>query len=354
MKKTFLVLALSCAMIGANAQIATENSKFFDNWSAGVDVGVQTPLDFNSVFPLNTTVGLNLRKDFTPVVGLQAEYTVWLNDNHFNDAKTIVKAGNLGLNGVINLSNWIGGYKGTPRSFEISTVTGIGWVHKYDLGCNHFTAKTGLDLAWNLGKSKASSLVLTPAVYWNLNETGKMRFDKRYAQLAVSVGYVYHFNTSNGTRHFKIHDVGVLTEEIKTLQDKVEHSKSAMIRMHRALRDVQKTNDGLVRKLQSTETNAVGTTVVTNGKWVVQFAKNSAELTDKAKAELDGIANGTTVTIEASASPEGTKAYNQALSERRANAVVEYLTNKGVKINVVKAVGAAGKASNRIAIVTTE
>lgn len=354
MKKVILMLALICAVVSANAQIATENSKLFDNWSVGVAVGETTPLDFNSVFPLNTTVGLNLRKDLTPVVGIQAEYTVWLNDNHFNDSKTLVKGGNLGLNGIINWSNWVLGYKGTPRVFEISSVTGIGWLHKYDLGCNHLTAKTGLDLTWKLGKRKAHSLVLTPAVYWNLNETGGMRFDKRYAQLAVSVGYVYHFKTSNGTHSFKIHDVGALTNEIDDLQGQLGKANEDVKALKGMLKRCNEANKALLAKVEKTTTTVNATTVVTEGKWVVQFAKNSTELTDEAKAELDKVATNKTVTIVGSASPEGTANYNQKLSERRAAVVADYLTQKGVKVNTVSGLGANTDASNRIAIVTVE
>ena len=68
----------------ANAQIATENSKFFDNTYVGVEAGVHTPLNFNSVFPLNTVVGIKLGKEFTPVVGIEAEGIVSFGDNLYN------------------------------------------------------------------------------------------------------------------------------------------------------------------------------------------------------------------------------------------------------------------------------
>ena len=69
MKKLFLMLALFSAVISANAQIATENSNALDNIGVGVTAGVSTPLDFNSVFPVNPNVGLKITKDFTPAFG---------------------------------------------------------------------------------------------------------------------------------------------------------------------------------------------------------------------------------------------------------------------------------------------
>jgi hypothetical protein len=190
MKKLFLMLALMSAVLSANAQIATENSNALDNISVGVTAGVSTPLDFNSIFPLNTNVGLKIQKDFTPVFGLQAEGIAVLNDNHFSDIKTAVKATNVGLNGVFNLSNIFKGYRGTPRTFEVSTVTGLGWLHTWNTSDNFLTAKTGLDLAWNLGKKKANSIVFTPAVYWNLNKIGDIYCSKNNAADAkVAIKY---------------------------------------------------------------------------------------------------------------------------------------------------------------------
>ena len=105
MKKILSILALFCAVVSVNAQIATENSKVLDNVSVGVTVGATTPLDFNSVLPLNTNLGLKISKEFTPVVGMQIEGLAILNDNHFSDVKTLVKATNVGVNRTVNLSN---------------------------------------------------------------------------------------------------------------------------------------------------------------------------------------------------------------------------------------------------------
>ena len=132
MKKFILMFALIMgAFTSANAQTATENSRVFDNISLGATAGVSTPLDFNSMFPFNANAGLKIQKDFSPVFGLQAEGIAVLNDNHFSDIKTAIKATNVGVNAVFNLSNIFGGYNGTPRTFEVSTVTGIGWLHTW-------------------------------------------------------------------------------------------------------------------------------------------------------------------------------------------------------------------------------
>jgi hypothetical protein len=340
MKKILLMLALFSAVVnGANAQIATENSNALDNLSIGVTAGVSTPLDFNSVFPLNTNVGLKVGKEFTPAFGLELEGIAFLNDNHFNDIKTAVKATNVGLSGVFNLSNIFGGYQGTPRVFELKTVTGLGWMHAWDTPNNFLTAKTGLDLAFNLGKKRAHSIVITPAVYWNLNKFGDIHFDKRGSQLAVNISYIYHFKTSNGTHHFKTYDVGAMISEID--------------RLNGALSECESREPKVIEKIVEAPAQAETAIVATaNGeKWVVAFANASSEITPEGAFVLNQIGNDAIVDVVATASPIGTKAFNQKLSEKRAKAVADFLTNRGVKVN-----SAVGKGidpvSGRTAVVT--
>ena len=343
MKKIFLMLAFISAVVSANAQIATENSNALDNISFGVTAGVSTPLDFNSMFPLNTNVGLKIQKDFTPVFGLQVEGVAFLNNNHFSDIKTAVKATNLGVNGVFNISNIFAGYKGTPRVFEVSTVTGFGWLHNWDTPNNFLTAKTGLDLAFNLGKKKASSIVITPAIYWNLNKFGDIHFDKRGSQLAINISYIYHFKTSNGTHSFKTYDIGAMIGEIDRLNGALSECESREPKVIEKIVEVPATN----AETASEATNSLG-------QWVVQFAKGSSQLTAEAKSVLNSIGENTVVDIVGMASPEGNKEFNQRLSEKRAENVANYLTNRGVKVNSWAGKGAQiGLSSNRIVIVTT-
>ena len=334
MKKILLMLALFSAVVTANAQTATENSNAFDNVGVGVTAGVSTPLDFNSGCPLNTNWGLKITKDITPVIGFQIEGLAVLNDNHFSDLKTAVKATNVGLNGALNLSNFFWGYKGTPRVFEVSAVAGLGWLHTWNTSENSLTAKTGLDLAFNLGKKKVHSLVLTPAVYWNLHKIDAIQFNKKGAQLALNLSYIYHFKTSNGTHHFKTYDVGAMNNEINYLHGKLD--------------ECEKREPKLVERIVEKKV-----AVPTNTEWFVQFAQKSAELTAEAKATLDKIGENLVVDVIGTSSPEGDAEFNQRLSEKRAAVVADYLTKRGVKVNSWVGKGVQiGLATNRLAIVT--
>lgn len=86
--------------------------------------------------------------------------------------------------------------------------------------------------------------------------------------------------------------------------------------------------------------------------YVVTFPVNSAEISNT--AELDGIKQGSNVEIVAYASPEGKSKANQRLSQKRAEAVANYLQSKGVNVTGIVAKGADSSHSNRIAIVTVK
>lgn len=344
MKKILFMFALLIsAVVGVNAQTAYQSAKVFDNVSVGVTGGISSPLNFNSVTPFNTNFGIRLQKDFTPVVGVQAEGLAFVNGNHFaNDVNTWVKATNVGVNGVINLSNLIGGYKCSPRVFEVSTVTGIGWLYKWDTSSNYLSSKTGVDLAFNLGNEKQHSIVLTPAVYWNLSSGNGVEFNRNHAQLAVNVAYVYHFKTSNGTHHFKTYDIGAKNDEINKLKEELVSEG--------------KKNQSLIEKntklnSQLAALNSKGDTL--NMKWVVEFEQAKSELSSKAKEELKNVIDAKKlVCVVAKASPEGSKDTNKKLSDERAAVVTKYLTDNGVTVKKSEGVGAESKYSNRVVLIT--
>ena len=352
MKKfIFLMLALFSVVMSANAQIATENSKALDNIGVGVTVGASTPLDFNSVFPINPTVGLKATKDFTPSVGIQVEGLAVLNDNHFTDINTSVKAVNVGLNGVVNLSNALWGYRGTPRTLEVSAIGGLGVLHTWNTSVNNLTAKTGADIAFNFGRTKAHSLVLTPAVYWNLNKFDDIRFDKRGAQLAVNVSYIYHFKTSNGTRHFKTYDVGAMMEEIGRLNDELAKKPQTVV-VEKVVEKIVKVQVPVTQEAPKTAAVAVVNKEIKS--WTIPFASGKSTLSNEAKNVLKKVAKGTTVDVVATSSPDGNKALNQRLSEARAKSVADFLTKNGVKVKSAVGKGADANSTKSVTVTAVQ
>ena len=342
MKKIIFIVTLLLSIFTVNAQTAVQTSKLLDNTYVGVQAGVNSPLSFNQIFPVNEYVGIRVGKNLTPVFGLNVDAGVTFNDhvnghtngfvNHFA-SHAVVNTVNVGLNGTINLMNLFGGYKGSPRLFEVSTVIGLGWSYIYNktagitntLDDNEFIAKTGADFTFNLGKKKAWQIYAEPSVVWNLTNgtTDDVRFNKDHAYLQLLVGVNYKFKTSNGTHNFKVYDIAAMNDEINSLRSELAKKPKEVVK---------------------TVTNTVD-----NRTFVIFFAQNSDELTPTAKEVLDKISG--TVDVTGFASPEGTSKYNLKLSERRANVVANYLKNKGVTVDVVTGLGVQGKATNRVVIV---
>ena len=327
MKKILMTFMLCFGVLFANAQIATENNKMFDNIGIGIIGGVSTPLDFNSMFPINPNAGIKIHKDVSPYLGFQVEGLAIFNDNHFTDVKTFVKATNVGLNSVFNLSNIL--FKHKERKFNISAVGGLGWFREFDTRANYLTSKTGLDFAYNI---KNSQWILTPAIYWNLNKTKeKIQFNKNYAQLGLSLSYIYFFN-----KGFKKYDIGLMNDKISAMENDIDYLNAEL---------AKKPNE----VVKYVETTKVINTVMQRD-WFIQFAKNSYELSEEAKEILDGVKGN--IKIVAYASPEGSAEYNQRLSERRAAAITDYLTKKNINVVSYRGLGCINETSNRIAIVS--
>lgn len=356
MKKFILTFMLMFSMLtGVMAQTAIETPKFLDNVYVGVEAGATTPLTFVQPFKnVNPVFGVVLGKDLTPVFGVQAEGMTWFRDHNFSNSKTAFKAINVGLNGTVNLSNLFLGYNGTPRKFEVTTVTGIGWLSILGGGIKNrelsndpeitedndeLTAKTGVNFAFNFGSKKQHQVYLQPAVMWNLTgyaDRDDVQFNKKYAQFAVMLGYAYKFKTSNGTHNFKTYDVGAMQNEINNLRAELAKKPTEIVR-ERVVEKIAKESTGF----------GVNETVY--------FAFDSSELDSRAKETLDKLGQNGIYNVYGYASVEGTTEYNKALSQRRAEAVANYLRNRGARVEVVEGRGVQfGTTTGRVAIVTSK
>ena len=339
-----LMVMLTVMLSSANAQIAYQKADFLDNVYVGLNGGVSSPLDFNSVTPFNAQAGVKVGKNWSPVFGTNIEGTAVFGDNHFADSHTFVKATYVGLNGTLNLTNLFLNYN-PDKVFETSLEAGLGWIHNYhtptptniDGHANYLGAKTGVILAWNIGNNKAWQLYAEPSVYWNLSKTDKIQFNKHNAQLAVSVGVVYKFKTSNKTHNFKVYNIYDYTSALEEARDRI-----AALEAQNAELSKRPTETYNVVK----ETNKE-TVVYSQDIFTVSFLQNSAELTQDAKNILDKVGASLPVKIIGSTSPEGTTRRNSELSVQRANAVAEYLKSRGVEV-----VSAEGNEHGRIAVVT--
>lgn len=315
MRKFLLFLGILLFSSQINAQTAIEKSKLFDNVYVGIYGGAFTPLNLNSVFPLNYTAGVKVGKNITPIVGFNIESNVWFNNN-----VTFVNAVNVGLNNNIHLSRIFYKY---PR-IDVSTVAGLGYLHRYNDG-GYLYGKTGLNFSLNLGK--AFALQLEPSIYWNLNKNNKIQFNKNNAQLGLQVGIVYKFKNSNGKRDFVYYDINEYNTKINLLQEELD-KKPKVIEVEKVIEKEK----------------------VYQPEYYIFFAKNDATLGMEAIEILNKISTDE-VEILGFASPEGDSDHNIKLSQERADNVAEFLKKKNIKIKSSVGLGVQGNSSNRVAIV---
>ncbi|MBR7093617.1 MAG: OmpA family protein, partial [Prevotella sp.] len=342
----------------------------------------------------NPNAGLRLTKEITPVFGLVAEGIVYFNDraqtklmdrlgqtadydvtarDRMARTNTFAKALNVNLLAKVNLSNLFGGYKGEPRTFEVSALYGFGWgkgFGRYNRwntgqetasgfygsdfaegnatpfgleaaelfgndGANELNSKAALNFAFNLGAAKAVQIFVEPSITFSGLKDFKYNVDRSTVQL--NAGVVYKFKNSNGTHNFKL---ARLYD-----QDEIDRLNGIINDLRNRKPEVKEVIKEVVKEVP------VGKEVRVDDLVFVTFAQGKSTLTADAKKALDGVKEGAHVQIVGTASPEGPAALNQKLSENRANVVAEYLKGRGVIVDEAVGKGVQGNTSNRLAIV---
>lgn len=394
MKKLVLFFAAAAMAVTASAQVTVEGSKFSDNWSIGIQGGLATKTTQNRwLSNTNPNAGIRLTKEITPVFGLVAEGIVYFNDRAQTKlmerlgtqtqldydltarsrevrTNTFAKALNVNLLAKVNLSNLFGGYKGEPRTFEVSALYGFGWgkgfgkYNRWDAGesgfygsdfaegnatpwgleaaelfgndgANELNSKAALNFAFNLGAAKAVQIFVEPSITFSGLKDFKYNVDRSTVQL--NAGVVYKFKNSNGTHNFKL---ARLYD-----QDEIDRLNGIINDLRNRKPEVKEVIKEVVKEVP------VGKEVRVDDLVFVTFAQGKSTLTADAKKALDGVKEGAHVQIVGTASPEGPAALNQKLSENRANVVAEYLKGRGVIVDEAVGKGVQGNTSNRLAIV---
>ena len=349
MKKFFLTLALLISAIGfANAQ-TLEQSKFIDNTYVRVSGGATalTHPGCNGYedwgHTIQAVIGAEVGKWITPKFGVAFAGDFGIrNGSKFgafqyesiDPLKKAQKFNYITVTGLVkgNLGNIFCGYKNRPVDFVLAT--GPMWIHGFP-GKNYindFGVKFQAEV--NVNVTNRVQVNFVPEFNYNLTggysrgTTKNPRFDARNSWYGMQVGVTYKFGKQFTVCPFQYTqgDIDHLNEQINELRSREPEVRTEY-----------------VEKVVTKE-------VCNEDQFIVLFDKNSYELNKTAKEVLDVIAKGTNVAIKAGASPEGSETHNQTLSENRANAVKNYLTNRGVNVKDVTAIGA--NLGSRVAIVT--
>lgn len=341
------------AVAAVSAQYASaqtvEESKTLDNWYVGVNAGMNFKTTGVPVFKnLNPSAGVRIGRYFTPVFGLAAEGEVYFNNkgSEFRPLGTFVKGLNVSVLGTTNFTNWIYGYKGTPRTFEVSAIYGLGWGHSFGTKCtegrdkNALTSKLGLDFALNFGSDKQWQVYLEPNITYGLNKQGndnKVQYNVNNSAVGVLVGLNYKFGNSNGTHNFKIADKRNQAE-IDELNAKINELRNDNSNKANTINQDNKTIADLKAQLAAANAKKPETVVVNETSNVLQptviFRQGKSTIDPAQYASVAMIANymkshkDAKILIKGYASPEGSKEVNQKISEARAQAVKNALVKK--------------------------
>ena len=379
MKKLVLMLAAVSMAASVSAQTVAE-SKTFDNIYVGINGGVATKTTGHKwLSDLDPNAGIRIGRYFTPVFGLAIEGNAYFSNKPWGSTGTVVRATNASLLGTVNLSNWFGGYKGEPRTFEVSALYGLGWMHVFtndkavtaatENQRNRMTSKAALDFAFNFGSAKQFQFYVEPSInfaflgqarskqgvgsknattpikyvdhdtydYKTATQAGQPAYNINNSFVQLNAGFIYKFANSNGTHNFTI----------VTPRDQAEIDA-----LNAQINELRNRKPEVITKEVVKEVPTVKVKEFTVSDLVfVTFAQGKSALTNDAKAALNNVKEGVHVQVVGTASPEGSKELNDRLSQARADVVANYLKGRGVIVDEATGKGVQGVTSNRLAVV---
>ena len=386
MKKFMIVLAfLGLGTVAANAQTQIETpskytvatNSFWSNWfiQVGVDMSLQNPYgeDFSDVFPKGKSFGVDVAvgKWFTPGLGLRLKlnwengiiengHYEWLSDN-FNEGSTNYDAGGYAsITGdvLFNLSNLFCGYSDS-RVWNLSIFPRAGVVRNFDADSYAALLGIGLESTWRI--SKHFGIYLDGAYNmvskdFNGVDTGDGGAGCN-AYINLDLGVTFYLGESTFKKAVTLDQYNALAAS----------SEEALAKLRAELDRERQINADLraeLAKKPKEQPAPEPKTIIASSATSVFFEINSSKInSQKDVINLEAIAatakeTGAKVVITGSAdSKTGSAAWNQTLSENRANAVADELVNLGVnRDNIeVKAVGGVDEVSpyplNRRAVV---
>lgn len=289
------------------------------------------------------TIGLNVNKQFSPIYGLTLESMYGVNTT---GAPQVFDAFDLMLLHRVNLNNLFRPYQGKPTLFEVEAVAGFGWIKIFDYyptsdgglaNANHVGSKVGLNFNFNLGESKAWTVAFKPAIVWDMTIPGQahQNFDANQAVYEFTAGVVYHFKNQNGKHYYS--DECADAEAVAALNSMINNLQSESEAKDRALANAQSTIGDLQRDLDNCKKQKVEKVVekpAAKSDYLLTFRQGKSNIEAVHMPYIERLANmlkqnsKAKVVISGYASPEGSKSYNQKLSQKRAEAVKDVLVKK--------------------------
>lgn len=367
MKKLMIALTFLGLGTAANAQTTIETpskysvatNSFWSNWyiQVGVDMSLQNPYgsNFENVFPNGKSFGVNLAvgKWFTPGIGTRLKVN-WENGLLKSERPTAghnlwtpdADKGGYGaayFDTQFNLSNLFCGYN-ENRIWNVIAYPRLGILRNFDRGSWAPALGVGIENTWSVSKSIGLYLdiayVATTSDYMDY-QSNIENGDNGVCNGIISAELGLQFNLGKATW-----SKAVTVDAYNAL---AASSEEALAKLRADLDRERQINADLRSQLARVpKTQAKPETVIASAASSVFFSINSSKIESKkdlinieAVASAAKSANCKVVVTGSADSKTGSSAYNQKLSEARAQAVADELVNLGVsrdKIEV-RAVG---------------
>jgi len=389
MKKLLIALAFVSFGIAANAQSAqietpskymVATNSFWSNWyvQVGVDMSVMNPYKtsfFHKDWHEGRTYGIDLAvgKWFTPGLGLrtkvQWENGLFAHAFRNTDHLYIVPDFHKGGYGAIyedvqfNLSNLIYGYN-EDRLWNLIVYPRAGVVRNFAAKEYSFSLGAGIQNTWKINKL----ISLYADLSYNLISSKNITIpnyvpvdanDHHHGYASLEAGVSFNLGKGTWAKAVTLDQYNALAaaseEALAKLRAELDKERAENARLRAELAKAQQAKPEPVSKIE-TVIAAVATSVF--------FEINSTALNSKKDlVNLEAVASaakqaGAKVTVTGSAdSKTGSSAWNQKLSEGRAQAVADELVRLGVNRDniTVKAVGGVNEVSpytlNRRAVI---
>lgn len=340
-QKLFLAIVAATMAISANAQNVYEGTKFTDNWYVGFNAGGVTPTTHSAFWGnMRFTTGIEFGKQVTPILGLAFEGMTSINRT---GSATAFDGVRLMALGKFNLHNWIGGYQGVPRLFEVEAVGGIGWGQDimnsgycaWDY--SYMASKFGLNFNFNLGESKAWTVSFKPSIVYRMDGNRAYLLNVNKSSMEFLAGVTYHFRNSNGKHYMTLANVcdpgemDALNEKVNELRRQAQEKDAQLAAEAAKARDLQAQLDEANRRaMEAMEQNTVSPAweaIVTFRQDEVVISENQHLLIERIASYMEKNANST-LTVKGYASPEGPAAVNTRVAQQRADAVKNMLVDK--------------------------
>ena len=388
MKKLMMALAFVGLCTVANAQCdefatpttskySVATNSFWSNWfiQAGVDANVVSSYGYGSLLKKDwhdgRTYGFDFAvgKWFDPSIGVRlklnwengAFYHAFRNQDHVWETADPHKGGyaNLMFDTEFNLSNIFCGYN-ESRVWNLIFFPRMGIIRNF--GQNAYAPELGVGFESSWKVAKRVNIYADVAYMWVTNDFipyySKSKKAFRANNIAtIDLGVTYNIGKTGWSKAVSLDDYEALSAEACAklaalrAQLKAEQDENARLRAELA--------KWANHKCPEVSGN------VTTGSTSVFFDLNSAKINSKKDLiNLEAVASAAkntnaTVVVRGSAdSKTGSSAYNQKLSEARAQAVADELVSLGVNRSKIQVSGVGGVAEvepfnlNRRAIVT--